>query len=90
MREAWHELMFADINQAAKATHDPVVPAQRSKAALAKVSRHTLENGTPAHSFATLMANLTRLRRFVGQSELNPLIPPIGLHYTNVAPPVRW
>ena len=38
MREAWRELMFADTDQLAKATRDPVAPAQRSKAALAKAS----------------------------------------------------
>ena len=57
MREAWRELMFADTDQEAKATRDPVAPAKRSKAALAKAARHTLADGTPAHSFATLMAN---------------------------------
>ena len=33
MREAWRELMFADEDQAAKATRDPVAPARRSDAA---------------------------------------------------------
>jgi transposase len=63
MREAWRELMFADTEQAAKATRDPVAPARRSKAALAKAARHTLDNGTPAHSFATLMAELATIVR---------------------------
>jgi hypothetical protein len=63
MREAWRELMFADTDQAAKATRDPVAPAQRSKAALTKVNCRALEDGTPAHSFATLMANLSSLVR---------------------------
>jgi len=58
MREAWRELMFADTDQKAKATRDPVAPAKRSKAALAKVASHTLNDGTPVHSFATLMAEL--------------------------------
>src|SRR4029077_5535948 len=40
MREAWRELMFADTDQLAKATRDPVAPAQRSKGALAKAARH--------------------------------------------------
>jgi len=63
MREAWRELMFADTEQQAKATRDPVAPARRSKAALAKVARHTLDDGTPVHSFATLMAELATLVR---------------------------
>jgi transposase len=63
MREAWRELMFADTEQAAKATRDPVAPARRSKAALAKAARHTLDDGTPVHSFATLMTELATIVR---------------------------
>jgi hypothetical protein len=63
MREAWRELMFADTQTQAKATRDPVAPAKRSQAALAKASTHTLDDGTPAHSFATLMAELATIVR---------------------------
>lgn len=63
MREAWRELMFADTDQQAKATRDPVAPATRSKAALAKVARRTLDDDTPAHSFGTLMAELATIVR---------------------------
>jgi len=63
MREAWRELMFADTDQAAKATRDPVAPAKRSKTALAKVASLTLDDGTPAHSFSTLMAQLATIVR---------------------------
>ena len=63
MREAWRELMFADTEQAAKATRDPVAPARRSKAALTKAARHTLDDGSPVHSFATLMAELATIVR---------------------------
>ena len=55
--------MFADTEQQAKATRDPVAPARRSKAALAKAARHTLDDGTPVHSFATLMAELATIVR---------------------------
>jgi hypothetical protein len=58
MREAWRELMFADTEQQAKATRDRVAPAKRSPAALAKALHHTLDDGTPAHSFATLLEEL--------------------------------
>jgi len=58
MREAWRELMFADSDQAAKATRDPVAPAQRSQAALDKLARRSMADGTPIHSFSTLMAEL--------------------------------
>jgi hypothetical protein len=63
MREAWRELMFADTEQQAKATRDPVAPAKRSKVALAKAARHTLDDGTPVHSFSTLMAELATIVR---------------------------
>ena len=61
--EAWRELTFADTDQGARATRDPVAPATRSAAALTKVSRHALDDGTPAHSFATLLADLATIVR---------------------------
>ena len=63
MREAWRALTFADTDQQAKATRDPVAPATRSTAAEAKATRHTLEDGTPAHSFSTLLATLATIVR---------------------------
>ena len=63
MREAWRELMFADTDQQAKTTRDPVAPAMRSEAAMTKVARLTLEDSTPAHSFGTLMAELATIVR---------------------------
>ena len=63
MREAWRELMFADTDQASKATRDPVAPAKRSKAALAKVANKRLDDDTPVHSFATLLTELGTIVR---------------------------
>ena len=63
MREAWRELMFADTEQQAKTTRDPVAPAKRSSTALAKAASHALDDGTPAHSFATLLAELATIVR---------------------------
>ena len=63
LREAWRELMFADTEQQAKASRDPVAPATRSAAAQTKAATHALVDGTPAHSFATLMAELATLVR---------------------------
>ena len=63
MREAWREMMFADTDQAAKATRDPVAPAQRSQQAQDKVTRRIVADGTPAHSFSTLMAELGSIVR---------------------------
>ena len=58
MRDAWRELMFADEDQAAKLTRDPVAPATRSEAAMKKVQSHTLDDGSPVHSFQTLLKTL--------------------------------
>ena len=63
LREAWRELMFADTDSQAKDTRDPVAPAKRSASAQAKASSHTLADGTPAHSFATLMSELATVVR---------------------------
>jgi transposase len=63
LREAWRELMFADTEQQAKATRDPVAPATRSESAQDKATTHRLIDGTPAHSFSTLMAELATLAR---------------------------
>jgi len=63
MREAWRELMFADVDQASKAKRDPVAPAQRSQAAQDKASSKQLDDGEPAHSFATLLAEMATLVR---------------------------
>jgi len=63
LREAWRPLLFADEDQAAKADRDPVAPAQRSAEALQKVLTHTLPDGTPAHSFRTLLEELSTLAR---------------------------
>lgn len=40
-----------------------MAPAQRSKAALHKVHSRKLDDGTPAHSFCTLMAELASVVR---------------------------
>jgi len=63
LRQAWRELLFADEDQAAKLTRDPVAPAQRSPAALRKISCRRLDNGATVHSFATLLAELASITR---------------------------
>ena len=63
LREAWRELLFADTDTDAKATRDPVAPARRSPAARRKIATRTLDDGTPAHSFATLLADLASIVR---------------------------
>jgi transposase len=61
MLEAWRELTFADEDQQAKAGRDPVAPAERSAAARRKAATHQLDDGTPAHSFRTLMEELATI-----------------------------
>jgi hypothetical protein len=63
MREAWRELLFADEAVERKAHRDPVAPAERSEAALAKVTRRTLNDGSPVHSFRTLLHELSSIVR---------------------------
>jgi len=63
MKEAWREMMFSDEDQQAKKTRDPVAPAKRSAKALEKVHSRTLENGSPVHSFQTLLESLTTIVR---------------------------
>ena len=63
MREAWRELLFADEDQAAKKTRDPVVPAKRSADAERKAFSKTLADDTPAHSFSTLLNELSTIVR---------------------------
>ena len=63
MREAWAPLMFADTDQAAKATRDPVAPAKRSASAQRKAASKLIDDEQPAHSFATLLAEMSTLVR---------------------------
>ena len=61
--EAWRPLLFADEDQDAKATRDPVAPAERSEQALEKVHSHLLPDGTAVHSFRTLLQDLSTIVR---------------------------
>jgi transposase len=63
MREAWRELLFADEDLKRKVRRDPVAAATRSEAALNKVATHTLDDGSPAHSFRTLLQELSTIVR---------------------------
>ena len=63
MREAWRELLFADEDLEAKNGRDPVAPAQRSAQALEKIAERTLEDGSPVHSFRTLLQDLATVVR---------------------------
>jgi len=72
MLEAWRELLFSDEDQQARLTRDPVAPAQRSPAARHKASTHTLDDGTEAHSFRTLLKELSTIVRNVCRRKQSP------------------
>ena len=63
MIEAWRPLLFADEEQEAKQSRDPVAPAKRSKGALQKAATKQLEDGSPVHSFSTLLKHLGEIVR---------------------------
>ena len=63
MREAWRELMFADKDLERKKYRDPLAAAERSEATLGKVATRKLKNGSPVHSFRTLLDELSTIVR---------------------------
>jgi hypothetical protein len=65
MLEAWRPLLFCDEDPHAKTTRDPVAPAERSERALQKVRAKTLDDGSPVHSFQTLLKLLGSIVRNV-------------------------
>ena len=66
MREAWRPLLFADNELAEQArTRDPVAPAEPSDSAKRKQATRQAEDGTPLHSFRTLLEDLATVTRNV-------------------------
>jgi hypothetical protein len=64
MIEAWAPLTFKDETEPGPARLvDPVAPAKRSPAALARAHTRTLADGTPAMSFTRLLAHLAAIVR---------------------------
>ena len=64
LAEAWKPLLFADEAPAGEAREcDPVAPARRSAAALAKAQTRRLADGTPALSFRGLLTHLATIVR---------------------------
>ena len=61
LERAWAPLLFRD--EARPELDDPVAPAVRSAAALAKAHTQRLPDGTPVHSFRTLLRDLATLTR---------------------------
>jgi hypothetical protein len=64
LTEAWKPLLFADEAPAGDArVRDPVAPARRSAAALAKPQSRRLSDGAPALSFRGLLTHLATIVR---------------------------
>lgn len=65
MQEAWRELLFFDEDLEAKRRRDPVAAARRSDEARRKAAERTLRDGSPVHSFHSLLAELATIVRNV-------------------------
>jgi transposase len=63
MVEAWRPLLYADEEQRAKDTRNPVAPATRSKAAKRKAHTKRLPDGSRALSFRSLLHHLSAIVR---------------------------
>jgi transposase len=63
MKQALAPILFHDNDKPAAAAKraNPVAAAQRSNTALAKAARKRTTDGTPVHSFTTLLADLTTI-----------------------------
>jgi hypothetical protein len=61
LERAWAPLLFRDEER--PELPDPVAPAERSAGALAKAHTQRLPDGTPVHSFRTLLAEMATLTR---------------------------
>ncbi|MGH2846330.1 MAG: IS1634 family transposase, partial [Thermoleophilaceae bacterium] len=81
LRRAWAPLCFTD--EAKPPRPDPVAPARRSPAALAKASRQTNPDGDPIHTLGTLLDELATLTRntivFTGGARITKLALPTPL-----------
>jgi len=75
LRKAWAPLCFTDEARPARA--DPVAPARRSAAALAKASRQRSADDEVLHSFGSLLDHLATLTRdeivFTGGARIHKL-----------------
>lgn len=61
MQEAWRSLLFFDEDKQAKRSRDPVAPATRSAGARHKARERRLADGSPVHSFRTLLHGLSTI-----------------------------
>ena len=74
MRERLKPMLFDDeyLEEASASRASPVVKAQRSEHAKAKDASKTADDGTPLHSFRTLLQDLSTLAYNITHTRLNP------------------
>ncbi len=82
MMQAWRPLTFADEDQEAKTTRDPVAPAKRSDDALAKAALKTTKDHEPVHSFRSLLDHLGSIVRNHCNRDSKLDLPPIVIDST--------
>jgi len=82
MMDAWRPLTFADENQDAKATRDPVAPAKRSDDARSKAALKTTKDDEPVHSFRSLLEHLGSIVRNHCTRDSNLDMPPFVIEST--------
>ncbi|MCD6497111.1 MAG: transposase, partial [Deltaproteobacteria bacterium] len=82
MTQAWRPLTFADEDQEAKTTRDPVAPAKRSDDALAKAALKTTKDHEPVHSFRSLLDHLGSIVRNHCNRDSKLDLPPIVIDST--------
>ena len=63
MMEAWRPMLYADEDQQAKESRDPVAPAKRSKKAMEKAHTKELPDGSRVHSWCSLLVRLSAIVR---------------------------
>src|SRR6266566_4896433 len=81
LEQSWAPLLFKDDEPPLAA--DPVAPAQRSAKALRKARTQRLEDGSPVHSFRTLLGKLKTLTR----SRVRPPDAPAAAIFDKVSTP---
>lgn len=79
LRKAWKSLLFDDQYPGEHQAGSPVLPALRSESALSKASTKTLPDGTPVHSFQTLLSELAMIVANDAWVPAIPELPPFTL-----------
>ena len=82
LRQAWADLLFTDEEPGTRAGVSPVTAAVRSVAGREKVSRGTQADGTPLHSYETLLLDLATVTRNLTRIPALPHVAPLWVTST--------